>query len=133
MPFPALPRRLPWPTLSCALGLALLLVLIQGRPAADARRTADDELRKRLRQYVFRATAEHEIGHTFGLRHNFEASFDMMNYFDPYYDPDKGRENNAAIWKLAEDGSTCLGGRVPVNPSGGTLCTNAIAVTAAAV
>jgi acetyl-CoA C-acetyltransferase len=30
------------------------------------------------------------------------------------------------------DGAFEIGGRIPVNPSGGTLCTNAIAVTAMA-
>ena len=34
--------------------------------------------------------------------------------------------------KRLRDGEFELGGRVPVNPSGGTLCTNAIAVTAMA-
>ena len=34
--------------------------------------------------------------------------------------------------KRLRDGEFELGGRLPVNPSGGTLCTNAIAVTAMA-
>ena len=34
---------------------------------------------------VFRSTAEHEVGHTLGLRHNFEASSDALNYSDEYW------------------------------------------------
>ncbi len=34
---------------------------------------------------VFRATAEHEIGHTVGLRHNFEASTDALNWHPDYW------------------------------------------------
>ncbi len=33
---------------------------------------------------------------------------------------------------MLREGQFSLGGRIPVNPSGGTLCTNAIAVTAMA-
>ncbi len=34
---------------------------------------------------VFKSTAEHEIGHTLGLRHNFEGSTDALNYNDQYW------------------------------------------------
>ncbi len=34
---------------------------------------------------VFRSTAEHEVGHTLGLRHNFEASTDAMNWHAAYW------------------------------------------------
>ena len=30
-------------------------------------------------------TLLHEVGHTMGLRHNFSASADVLNYFDEYY------------------------------------------------
>lgn len=52
----------------------------------DAKVQADREVRRRLQQAVWRATSEHEIGHTFGLRHNFQASFDAINYFDRYWE-----------------------------------------------
>lgn len=34
---------------------------------------------------VFASTAEHELGHTFGLRHNFAGSFDALNYGSEYW------------------------------------------------
>lgn len=57
-----------------------------GMSATDARRQADEEIRRRLRQSIWRATSEHEFGHTVGLRHNFQGSFDAVNYFDKYWD-----------------------------------------------
>lgn len=38
-----------------------------------------------LQNAIFRGVLEHELGHTMGLRHNFSASSDVLNYFDPYY------------------------------------------------
>ncbi len=51
-----------------------------------------DALRTALSVAIFRATIEHEIGHTMGLRHNFQGSADLLNYFDQYFDPDTGRQ-----------------------------------------
>jgi hypothetical protein len=34
---------------------------------------------------IFRSTAEHEVGHTLGLRHNFEGSSDALNYHPEYW------------------------------------------------
>ena len=44
----------------------------------------DDELWRKLRAEIFAAVAEHEVGHTVGLRHNFQGSYDSLNYFEDY-------------------------------------------------
>jgi len=49
-------------------------------------RTDYDRMWRELRAMVFQATAIHEVGHTVGLRHNFQASYDALNYFDGYWD-----------------------------------------------
>jgi len=40
----------------------------------------------KLREAIFRSTMEHEVGHTLGLRHNFEATTDALNYGRRYWD-----------------------------------------------
>ncbi len=37
-------------------------------------------------KYIYTGVMAHEVGHTLGLRHNFEASFDKENYFQAYWD-----------------------------------------------
>jgi hypothetical protein len=44
------------------------------------------EVWRTVRRLVFLSTAEHEVGHTLGLRHNFAGSFDAMNYPKTYWD-----------------------------------------------
>lgn len=53
---------------------------------AEAKRIATDEVAKFVRQQVWLATALHETGHTLNLRHNFQGSYDAVNYFDDYWD-----------------------------------------------
>ena len=66
-----------------------------------ATRSDYDNIFNEVRAQVFRATALHEMGHGFGLRHNHTGSFDSMNYFDEYWrlrgkdDPSKDQN----FWK----------------------------------
>ncbi len=53
---------------------------------AEAKRIATDEVAKFVRQQVWLSTALHETGHTLNLRHNFQGSYDSINYFDQYWD-----------------------------------------------
>jgi hypothetical protein len=45
-----------------------------------------DELSQHVREEFFKAVTLHELGHNMGMRHNFEASFDRVNYFPEYWD-----------------------------------------------
>lgn len=54
--------------------------------AQDLRDLPPDEAYAEIRSRVFRATTEHEVGHNLGLRHNFEASTDALNYGQQYWD-----------------------------------------------
>jgi hypothetical protein len=44
-----------------------------------------DALFKELRTRIFRGLTDHEVGHTMGLRHNFAASSDALNYDDEFW------------------------------------------------
>jgi len=44
-----------------------------------------DTLFKTLRAKIFRGLADHEMGHTMGLRHNFAGSTDALNYGQEYW------------------------------------------------
>ena len=57
------------------LGTALKLADLSG-----------DALFKALRAKIFRGLADHEMGHTVGLRHNFAGSTDALNYGKEYWD-----------------------------------------------
>ena len=48
-------------------------------------RTDYEQMWRELRAEVFRSTALHEIGHTLGLRHNFQGTYDSLNYHDEYW------------------------------------------------
>ncbi len=44
-----------------------------------------DAVRQQIREEVYQAVMEHEVGHTIGLRHNFQGSYDALNYHDEYW------------------------------------------------
>ncbi|WP_378941646.1 thiolase family protein [Mesorhizobium sp. ANAO-SY3R2] len=91
-------------------------------------------------------TADHADAHA--LRQSFERAYRMAGISEPQkqvdvaelYSPFSNTEFHAieaaglaelgASPKQVREGRFTLGGEIPVNPSGGTLCTNAIAVTA---
>ncbi|MCK6510813.1 zinc-dependent metalloprotease [Myxococcota bacterium] len=52
--------------------------------AVEKEKISREELIVKLERYIFYGTQAHEIGHTLGLRHNFEASADEPNYFKDY-------------------------------------------------
>ncbi|MGZ3418498.1 MAG: zinc-dependent metalloprotease [Polyangiales bacterium] len=67
-----------------------------------------------LRKEIYRSVTEHEVGHTMSLRHNFQGSWDSLNYHPNYW---KLRTNDgksaAACSGPRADGSadTCMGPR----------------------
>ncbi len=65
------------------LGLALeMKAEMEGFPGDKFEKLA--HARKIIRERLYKGVMEHEVGHTLGLRHNFEGSFDSIN-FDPKY------------------------------------------------
>jgi len=44
-----------------------------------------EEMFTELRARIFHGLADHEVGHTMGLRHNFSASTDALNYDDEFW------------------------------------------------
>ncbi|MSP92152.1 MAG: hypothetical protein EXR79_10180 [Myxococcales bacterium] len=48
--------------------------------------TDPEKLWLAIRRAVFLSTALHEVGHTLGLRHNFEGSSDALNYHSKYWE-----------------------------------------------
>ncbi|MBN1947580.1 MAG: zinc-dependent metalloprotease [Bradymonadales bacterium] len=75
---------------------------ILGLAQTYAGRTDYDQIRQELRLLILQALITHEVGHTIGLRHNFQGSWDSLNYQDRY-------------WELKTEG--VLG----VNPSSGEI------------
>lgn len=57
-----------------------------GKSDVDAKAEAKNFVYNELRNRAFRSVAEHEVGHTLGLMHNFQGSFDALNYQDGYWD-----------------------------------------------
>lgn len=57
-----------------------------------------------IRQQVFIGVTAHELGHTFGLRHNFEGSADAINFFPQYWGvgPEGLREQDQDILAISD-------------------------------
>ena len=69
-----------------------------------------DQIFEELRADIFGAVAEHEMGHTVGLRHNFQGSYDSLNYHNEYWtlrQENLGRsETLADVYRMNQ--TTCL-------------------------
>lgn len=46
---------------------------------------ANHEIWNEMRRHILRGVLEHEVGHTIGLRHNFEGSSDALNFHDEFW------------------------------------------------
>jgi hypothetical protein len=51
----------------------------------DTMKLSASDMFKALRVAIFRGLTDHEMGHTMGLRHNFSASTDALNYDDRFW------------------------------------------------
>jgi hypothetical protein len=58
-----------------------------------------EEIVRYFEENLFIGTQLHEVGHTMGLRHNFEASRDALNWHDEYWKLQKEAETNPDVVK----------------------------------
>jgi hypothetical protein len=49
-------------------------------------RTDYENILDEIRNEIYRGVMAHEVGHTIGLRHNFQGSYDSVNFFDEYWE-----------------------------------------------
>ncbi len=59
---------------------------ITSKASADYRTCIWESARRQILGNIWRSYSDHEVGHTFGMYHNFAGSSDALNYFDPYWD-----------------------------------------------
>ena len=54
--------------------------------ASEMTEMTHEEKYQFMREQIFKAVALHEVGHNVGLRHNFEGSFDALNFNEKFWD-----------------------------------------------
>jgi hypothetical protein len=67
-----------------------------------------------LRWTIYKAVTEHEVGHTMALRHNFQGSWDSVNYHPNYWKlrtADGAHVNNLCKTAHDQKSDTCMGPR----------------------
>jgi hypothetical protein len=78
----------------------------------------DATLLGELRKQLFLAVSLHELGHNVGLRHNFRASYDALNYHPEYWNQRvKGAQGESLKFAGLDEG-----GRAKAAPYTGTSC-----------
>lgn len=70
--------------------------------AVDLVGKSREEVVHAIRAGVFRGVMAHEVGHTLGLRHNFEGSADAMNFFPGYWGVSTGDHRDSASDRPSE-------------------------------
>jgi hypothetical protein len=68
------------------------------------------KLAKVIMLRFYKAVTEHEVGHTVGLRHNFEASSDLFNYHDEYFDVREKEPVPCVVDDECDIEQVCVGG-----------------------
>lgn len=90
---------------------------IMGLARSLQEETDQAKIRSVVRRGVYRAVMEHEVGHTLGLRHNFQGSYDSLNYFDEYWDLRKENlfkdPSIDQLYQMSEYTQAQIDGRMP--------------------
>ena len=60
-----------------------------------------EEKWQRLRASIFKGVMLHEVGHNVGLRHNFEGSYDALNYHPEFWEIEEALQGDARGKELA--------------------------------